>query len=345
VTGRLVLPPFWTPRTVEVTFGLPSTHQRSRRTAVARREKGYAFAFPGVRPGIYRLAASLDGRKPNATVTVAVDQADVERNLKLEPPVWEGYTLLRVVGPDGEDAGELTTAIDFAGPDGQGGMAGGTRPLGGGLYMLRIRRHVPETYETYDRYRLRIDAKRYGVLSIPFDPRSEKTTTVQFEEPATVSVVLPGIDTSPHAPFLRIHMRRAGSGDRTRPWRYAKMSPQGVLEVPGVQPGEIELILGVRSDRLFCAIAVQTVSIRPGPNRIELTIPTLHTLRLTRTRAEIENVGVRGPLESRRFARFKNDETTLERLLPGTYELTGFSDGEAWTKQVRVPEQTAVRVP
>ena len=116
-----------------------------------------------------------------------------------------------------------------------------------------------------------------------------------------------------------------------------------------MQTGDTEIVLGVDCEGHFCPLVQRSVPIAPGENRVQFTIPTLHELRVVRTRNDVGTIGVRfiqdSPLSSYRLARFESDETRIERLLPGSYELTGHSNGKGWKKTVRVPEQSSVRVP
>lgn len=352
VHGRLQLPPLWTPASIEVRIGAPQSgwtpalFRRLRRRTMAVREDGYSFEFSDVRPGSYRLAAAIDGSIANAHASIEVLEDTVEHDLTFVVPAHDGFAVLRALGPDGEDAGALQCSLKIRGPEGSAGLAGGTRSLGGGLFLMKVPDELPKSFDSCS---LRLMSKRYGEITIPYDPRKNETTVVRFETPARLTIAIVGLEASPHAPHLRIRTRPAGSTARFEEWHGASIDAQGELALPAVQPGALEVALCVEANPLFCPIAVKTVPVQPGENRAQLAIPVLHALRVARARDDVGTIGVRHlsdpPFGSYRLVRLRGAETAIERLLPGTYELSGHSAGKNWTKRVRIPQQTTIRVP
>ena len=352
LTGSVVLPPQWRPVAVHVRFGTvstawkPSHFRRLQREFRAERTNGYRFEFVGVRRGSYRLAASLDGSRATVSRSVEVLAESAEFDLEIELPPHDGFCALRIVGPDGEDAGPLQCTLRVESRETNMGLAGGTRSLGGGLYLVKLPERLPKQITASS---LHIRSNNYGELTVPFDPKAEEHPEVRFTEPARLTIVVAGFAGSPHTRFLQVRMRPAGTTAPLRRPSREGIDESGVLALPAAQPGAMEIVLGVESGRMFCPIAHQTVTVEPGETRTEFTIPRLYELALIRTRDDVERVGVRlveeSPLASFRHAPFEGEKTVVERLLAGSYELTGYSDGKEFKKTVRVPDQSSVRVP
>jgi len=352
VDGRLVLPTEWSPATIDVRLGAldpdwkPSLFPRLPRLSRAERSGEYRFEFAGVRPGSYRLAAAIDGRVASVHTSIEVLDKTVEHIFKLELPPHDGFGKVRVLGPDGEDAGPLQCTLSIRGPEGSMAMAGGTRSLRGGLYLVKHPERFPESFDTAS---LHLKSERFGELTVPYDPREDKPPVLRFREPARLTITIAGYAASPHKPFIQVRIRTAGSNKRPRQPSRSGIDEAGVLDLRAVQPGDKEILLGTVCDRLFCPIAQTTVTVASSETRAQLTIPVLYELRIVRTRSDVESIGVRliqgSPLTSYRLVRLTADETAVERLVPGTYELTGHSDGKDWEKTIRVPDHSTVHVP
>lgn len=350
--GRILTPAGWTPARIWLNIGHAENYKKPAdfaRLRAARRSPSapeYRYEVKDLEPGSYVVAVSLDGRTADKHVVVEVTDRPIEKDLVFDSFARPHHREVVVLGPDGVGVTGARFWV-YAKTDRTINMGGPGFDFGGGRYLIQC----PDTLERATERSLTVQTDQYGKIVAPGAPAgTEGVTTVRYPPPGLLDVVVEGFATSPHAPYLRIDLRLPGSGPRSSLSRPSGIDVRGVRRFAAVRPGKVLLTLELVDGWQMRAIARRKLEVHSGANEVRFAIPTLHPLRIEcakPTDAGTISLQLLTP-DALRFARQfelpKSGAIEFTRLVTGTYELAGATDGRIWRRRFNIPDTPLLRV-
>jgi len=232
-------------------------------------------------PGMYDVSA-LPWRFGPVRSSIRVTISDGPATVELDLPRAERSdgVVLEVLGPAGEPHEPDLITIDVR--DARGGGGGGrtaSEKLGDGLYWIPT---LLPGYSSLDpvAVTLGVWSTTYGERRVDVAVgRPGPPVVVRYDAPAEVRVVVANLP-EPLKGALEVQARVPVANGQRR-LASAPLSEAGVALLRGLQPGPVHLLLASRADpRELLYLGLGRHVLGSGENRIEVTYPLLHPLRV-----------------------------------------------------------------
>lgn len=248
--------------------------------------RSYQFWFKDMVPGNYLLGAGRLAGEILEWKALEIQEGVVYlEDLTLPALDKEDYLVVDVKGSDGEQVGDVSIRLSFA-----GGRSRATKrredgtfwvPLPGPGFMPQVagssRATSPDPGSGVSTFTLHVDSIVYGEKSVTVE-RGTSKVTVRLDEPGELEVVVPGYAGSDLEERFRIRARRESESGGFYELRTI-ISIQATREKQvfgGVAPGECQVTFEVKNEQGFWAqVALHRVTIRAGTNTVTLPLPTV----------------------------------------------------------------------
>ena len=238
-----------------------------------------AYAFPKLEPGRYVLAL-VTNHDPVALVAVMVADRMIEQDIVVPEPDPAEYVLLRVLAPDGEDAGDVRISTSFHGAAIVSSGGGRVERLADGrwrVYHHRVRGHetLPEGRDTIE-----VRSEAHGQKLVEYRRGTDRELTVRLEEPAVLRVTVSGAAGSGFEADLGVSLILRMSASSYRSFGGAgKTDAEGRWVFEGQAPGDYEIRLTLRPGEYeSMLLASAPVTLVPGVVDRTVALPRLHAL-------------------------------------------------------------------
>lgn len=326
---------------------------------------GSEFSFQDLDPGRYVIGLSHGwGGSIVAHEVVEVVDGPVRQDLVLPPLDRSRHISVDVHGPDGEPLEKVSFSVQV-----KRASRTSTSPVTslrekGGGYLLRLRGDDELEYfgekGSEATFQLVASKSELGKREVPL-VRGQTDVSVTFVVPGTLEVTVAGYQGSGYEGRLSVNAHRQSSDPSRRFFGSSgrdKMSPEGVQEFKGLEPGLYRVVLSARkkgtSNRFFESTEIDSIEmeILPGSNTLQMRIPALYTLRVHWADGkEGTNISAR-PFDSGDMYGFGNARATLdgegyaefEDLRAGEYLISTWG-GQALQMRVTVPSKEVEFVP
>jgi len=202
---------------------------------------------------------------------------------------------------------------------------------------------------------LRITSQKYGTKEVEYAAASTSALTVQFDDPASLTVTVAGYRGSGLENKIRIDVKPTPRENEPRRYTSYYGRNRGGLDAEGVQkfgplaPGEYDITLSIQQDRSrYLPAETVTTVLKAGDNSETLSLPKLYNLTVI---VDAGQEGASFRLNSRDSSRgwygsshkkATDGRVVFENLVPGDYTLQawGSVSGQMY---VTIPAQTTVR--
>jgi hypothetical protein len=161
--------------------------------------------FPGLKAGRYRLIAASNG-KLVAWQDVTLTDKPVDVTLEVPEPKAEEYFVLRVYSPDGELVRDAQIHHHTA-------SRGRTRYIQGNGAVLRrpdgsywLRKSEADSAEKDWYYQVTIQTPKFGKTTVKHPGDATGGLEGRMENPAYITVLMPGATTHPHKARIQPHL-------------------------------------------------------------------------------------------------------------------------------------------
>ncbi len=302
------------------------------------------FSFLDLEAGQYRLRVSLAGAEAlthDVTVTDKVETLE----LSLSEPDRDEFVVVRVTGPEGPINERVYFHLHTKVENGStAGRAEAISKPGGEHWIARtqINRRDGATYI------LHVRAHELGNRSVEFDPETREVIEIAFESPAFVTIEIVGYEGHPNRTelFARVHPADDPPSEieqRNHLHSLGRYSEQNRRHGP-LKPGEYiaELYRGTREMYVPLLLASSQVTLRPGENTVQITVPGMHTLvvdiPLEYRGRQFRVRHLSDPSYEMRHRAESPEQYEFSGLKPGTYEL---SERQSGAMHVQVPHDSA----
>ncbi|MGE0192580.1 MAG: hypothetical protein AB7T63_11130 [Planctomycetota bacterium] len=277
--------------------------------------------------------------------TVEVRPGQNEVTLQLPPTERKEYALVRVRGPDGSPLAGVSFTTSFESDSGS--MSGGgayvvARP--DGEYWV----FHPSDGTSGDKGTcgIAVEHGKLGRQLVSYRAGEAPTFDIRFEEPATLDVVLEGLEGDRYAGRLGVQLLPDTDAKQAHlmPAAPIPVDAEGRAVVQGVQPGSFRLNLTLgRGPWGAMPIAEEKVTVRPGTQRVSVQLPTLYVV-------EIEGVTAQAHLHRAEADRMPRSIVVVQPGADGRAIVDGLIAGEyqlqmgAKVTKFRVPGTSKVRI-
>ena len=245
-------------------------------------------------PGTWLVGAYRGWNGPLlVSQTVDVKPGQNELTLKLPPTARKEYALVRVRGPDGKPLAGVSFTTSFESDSGSMSSGGGTvvtRPEG----EYWVFHPSDGTSGEKGTCRISVEHAKLGRQLLSYAAGEAPTFDVRFEEPATLEVVVEGLEGDRYVGRLGVQLVAATDSKSAHMMRPTStpVDGEGRAVVTGVQPGTFRMSLTLaRGPWGGMPIAEEEVRVRPGMQRVRVEVPTLYVV-------EIEGVTAQAHLRS-----------------------------------------------
>lgn len=333
----------------EVSAVLKGTTVRRSVRPVTVKPPGWKFAFDGLEPGEYELAASWSrGSRspPDATAVVQVNAGRVVQDLVIPRTSPSEWLVVRVTGPDGKllDDRDVSFGLKEEMVAGAGGYGASSVRRADGTFLVSLRVRTGDkdidfsdaTHFGSD-WRLEVRSRAFGVRMVEFVRGKTERVDVKFGEVARFRPVIAGAEGTPLAGRLTVLLAHPGQSDSA-----AFNNNLG----DAVEPGRYVAILRIGTGGGFYArvLARVPVDLRAGDNEVTIPVPELSTLTLRIPGAgkgsEVSIKPARLPSDSGFAPTLTTEDggiVSCPDLIAGNYCATVTLDGEVREMIVRVP--------
>ncbi len=316
--------------------------------------EGERYSVLDLAPGRYLLGVYLvrtgAGQSPARIEVVDVADFLVVRDLVVAEPPRSAYAVVRVLDPTGAPVEGLSFS---------GGFRGERVTSGGPLAVLRrsdgsyLALHYGVEPEVAGEHSITIRAKDYGQRKIGYARGPADEFEVRFAPPATLVVTLTGYRATPPQSELSMLLRTPLSPEeraktsRSYTGNRAKPDGSGRVSMEPAESGSQELVIfHSRGPGLGAVVATVAVTLRPGENRIDIPVPTMHPLKVrTAGKAGVQvQVQPAGRDAEWFIAHQMSDASGLAEfpaLAPGSYTVRA-GGSEPVTAHVNGPTEIAV---
>ena len=292
----------------------------SRLSATA---KEHVETYTDLQPGPHVVGLAFDRNGSIFHMEEIVVTAGVVDHTVQVPPLDPAlYLIVGVVGPDGEAVTGANFSAGFRSKNesSSGGSTVGLRPDGRYLVL-----HQPGSPDAEDaEWWIDVQVQRLGSQRVTYQRDQVREVRVAFAEPADLEIELRGVSGTPYEGRISVaaypgdDKRRGGYGGSTEP------GAEGRLHIRTIQPGPARLVASVQdADRRTYQVSETALVVKPGPQRVTLTIPPLHMLSV---RGASSHVSLRGTAaDGQRISRHARADTeglaVFDGLPAGTYKL------------------------
>ncbi len=306
------------------------------------------FVIVDLPPGRYIVAAGIGGGRAAAHTEVVVAEGLARCTLHFQP---QGR-IVRVLGPDGQPAKDVGYSFAYEGRGARTPSPATVVKLGDGSAVVQSRGGEGT---------LLVGSHEFGVAAVPFDASGSDELVVRLKPAVTLQVTVERFQASGLAGQLFLHVSRPGYRFAFGARGQSGIDDKGVREIGPFQPGEVELVLGIKrpyprqppgGDRgQFWTIARERITIKSGKNPAWIAVPPLYPLKIICASGEsgisITPTGGEQGVETWRVAVPESGELQLHHFAAGVYELSGRSSEtmQWWKRRVTIPVATEVNVP
>lgn len=194
-----------------------------------------------------------------------------EKTLQIPEMDPSEYVIVKARGPKGKPLAGVTFMAGYKSGrrNNSSQTPVATRP-GGEYLVLHYNRGTNAEEGTYW---LNVQSQQYGTQRVEY-AKGTGSLTVDFQEPATIEVHVSGIKSGAVVGKVRVTLREKQHGQSAS----GECNSDGLAILKGLQPGEYEARLNVGQRRMPGHVLTQDVTVRPGKQTLQLTMPTLYTV-------------------------------------------------------------------
>ena len=317
----------------------------------ARRGNGYAYAFEDLDPGRFWLAATRFSDRAEVEEFVELEAEPLEIDLQL--PVLDGadHVIVRVVGPDAELLTDvlLGQRCSAAGSSTILGASAFLREDGSFAFLPDLARSPCEARDAS--HFIEVLSTVYGRREVEYDPRSQETVVVEFDDLAWLTVRLEGADTPTEESLLSMHIEsiEPSASRHSESIRRA----DGAFEFEPVEPGRYKIVVMLLSHVSWGGssgsdLLSHPIELTAGENLEYLTVPRFLDLTVVVPSArEGTRIDLRqrspGSLQINNRPVDADDQVFFEAISEGRYTLmtnAGYAEGEM---ELELTDDTVVR--
>ena len=341
--------------------------QRHGKRAWASPHNEFLYTIMDIEPGRYAVAVSRTDGRIDALLSVDVAGMTVEQDIAVPPVDPAECAIIWVLGPDGRVLPDvsLTTGWRSGGGSSSGGATVVKREADGAVWVLHhsrsrdfggsAARESAGRQEGADvRYFVGAQSKRFGSKEVEYRRRPRTEVTIRFTEPATLDVTIANWALHAHRDAVTLSLEKSQDGEARR---FGVVHHDGEAVVDGrrhfgpIEPGDYELVLGVKSDRFMAMpLDVVPVALAAGSNAVTVSVPELATLTVTvdnpssNMHLQLQATGASRARTRRAHERVGEDGLAVfGPIPPGDYTLHMWGPGSTGVMRVRVDGDTQVR--
>jgi len=290
--------------------------------------------------GRYLVAAFLNRKRLLAhEIAVIEPEGESEVELPVLEPEAGSYVRVKVNGPDGGPVpGNISFRVVTTNSKGRQNTRTVDALQQGDMWMVYVDGFGDDVQPMAT---MRVGTRNFGGATEDFSLRGGKAITFRFGKPAKLELKLDRYSGSGVEGALYVALRGKLGADG---WR--QVSADGTCKLNGVQPGRYDLFLYVRKSGRNYPIYKRPLDLRPGDDKMTVTVPVLHTVKVRWAgkgspsravlRSKDENLGW-----MRRDERMRGKVATFELLAAGEYQI----ECNRKRKNVRVPGSPEVQIP
>ncbi|MEM8883373.1 MAG: hypothetical protein AAGD14_04860, partial [Planctomycetota bacterium] len=219
-------------------------------------------------PGRYLVAAFTDQRRLLGSAVAEVKEGPSEVELSVEEPDAGSFVMVKLLGPDG---GPVPGNVSFRVVNTVQNRSRTTRvdAMQRDEAWLVFLDRVPGRKDG-GRAQMRVGTRDYGGAVEEFNLRGGGTISFKFDKPGRIQFEIDGYNGSGVEGSLYVALRGKLGADS---WNL--VAPDGTARSSGVQPGNYDLYLYVRSKGRNWPIYKKPMVLRPGEDDLRLAVPTL----------------------------------------------------------------------
>ena len=294
VVGRLIMPEFYAEAHASVNLarnlGDEAREHRDRREralsgesrSTASAHDNFSFAIVGVEPGSYWLTVNIDSSVAHKEA-IEIGTGLTRREITIRPPDRSKYVLVHVLDPDSKPLKGASISITRRFTTGSFGGSRYSRYVDG-VYWVKVDDAREGSKEQGELLSVSVSVSHaaYGSKAVELAEGASEVT-VQFLEPAFISVTVSGYSSHPHAKDLVVTLDKSSPG-----WERGGVNAtgKGGWKLGPFEPGTVQVWLHLLTGDYSLPLSSTEVEAASGTTEVTLSIPPIYTFTLTKADAK-----------------------------------------------------------
>jgi len=312
------------------------------------------FVFRDLAPGTYLVGLIFNNSVVMEHETVVVQKVMEVVTFTLPAPEASQYVLLTITTPGGKRATDVSFRAGYRAENHSRSGSSRTQQMPDGVWRVF---HYPikkEDEKPGGLHSITVTSRKYGSRTVEYNAANTQTLTVQFEEPATLTVTVAGYRGSGMEGKISLSVTRVPKDGKNRNSsfygsRKTGLDSEGTQKFGPLSPGEYDIAVRVKQDRYRWTTAhTVTTVLKAGENVETVTVPKLHSLTVIvdtgqdGTSFRLTSRSQSGSWYSSNNKKATDGRVVFENLVAGDYTLQAWGKAQGQMK-LSIPSQTTVR--